>query len=187
MNFRQQAVTTPARPVGRDWRVLLVLVLGLLLSRELMAADRGEKPFNLEGPQVLLPPLVRATKKAGPDFYLFYFIVGEDRSSSPQKTRQVLFAYVGFAPSFPRDSPESVRETPGQINGKPTRTLTWKDSKGKLRREVLWKTGRSDFVRQVHFIYSGLTEADAKLADSIIATVRSSSSLPPSRKGKQHK
>lgn len=123
----------------------------------------------MEGPQVTLPKEVNVSKKEGPDFLLYYF-------TGPRK--QVLFAYVGFAPSFPDGIPKSVKPRKGEINSMEETTYSWKRNKTQFFRETLIKTGRHDFAEYVHFSYSRLNASEAKVSDAIIASTLRSAQKP---------
>ena len=103
-----------------------------ILWGSLIVGARGQagagKPYVMEVPQVMLPATVTGERKIGPDFLLYYFMQGD---------RQILFAYVGGFPQFPKGIPAPVKPTASTINGMPTTTYTWKDDKGRRCRETL--------------------------------------------------
>ena len=158
---------------------LLVALVFALVSATPATAQGGSvlTPFPMGEVQVLLPKAVTVSTRQGPDFTLYYFLTGK-----ADKERQVLFAYVGYAPSFPPDGvPRGIKEQPSKINGKPARMLKWKDKEGKAFCEILVNTGISlapgTVSLKVHFSYGGLTEAEAKAAEGIIATLRPSAPI----------
>lgn len=128
------------------------------------------KPFDMGGATVALPPGVKAEKRRGPDFDLFYFtMAGKDAKGKP---RQILFAYIGFAPSFPNAAPKGTPQMKEMANGYSARTCRWKTKNGRLCCEALVGTGRTDWAKYVHFVYTDLTAAEEKTAEEIIASVR---------------
>jgi hypothetical protein len=135
------------------------------------------KTFDMGGVIVTLPTGVKVEKRRGPDFDLFYFTTAEKDAKG--KPRQILFAYIGFAPGFPNAAPKGTPETKETINGYTTRSCRWKSKEGTTCRESLVSTGRNDWAKYVHFIYTDLTPAEAKTADEIIATVHTVPAKPP--------
>jgi hypothetical protein len=128
------------------------------------------KLFDMGGVTVTLPPGVKAEKRRGPDFDLFYFATGvKDAKGKP---RQILFAYIGFAPSFPNTAPKGTPQMKEMANGYSARTCRWKTKGGGVCCEALVSTGRTDWAKYVHFVYTDLTAAEAKAAEEIIASVR---------------
>jgi hypothetical protein len=81
------------------------IILGaVVLMASVMNALGGDAPsrnlFSRHGVQLGLPPDVRTEEKTGPDFFLYYFLEKEKS--------QILFAYFGFAPSFPNAAPSAI-------------------------------------------------------------------------------
>ena len=157
--------------ISKSLRVELIVLgltsmlgLGLLIAK--YRSEHAPKPFSIVGFQVMLPETVVASKEAKIDFDLIYFML------KAQQKRQILFAYVGNYPSFADRSPQGVKEQQSRIGGQPARTLEWKDKAGRLCRETLVKMAQDNFPVYAHFVYTGLTPAEARMSDSIIETVR---------------
>ncbi len=149
-----------------------LLLIGGLALRANAQNSATLTPFPMDAVQVSLPKGVSAEKRNGPDFFLYYFTT----SDAANKKRQILFAYLGYYPSFPKEIPKGIKEQRSKVNGRPARTFSWKDGDGKLCRESLIDSGVSPIpdakiTYKVHFAYAGLTPEEAKLADGIIATL----------------
>ena len=143
-----------------------------------MDGPEFREPKN--GPQVLVPKNITVTRQMKADFFLYYFTVpvteaemkADDASAD---NKQILFAYLGYHPSFAEEIPKGVKEKQSKINEMPARTFAWKNA-GRFYRETLVDTGRNlepgTITDKVHFSYRGLTSADAKIADTIIASLK---------------
>jgi hypothetical protein len=152
-----------------------IFVLSLTAAMTAAAPPVKSRTVILEGPRVTVPDAVTVKKQRGPDFYLFYFVSGPPNEKERQ--RQVLFAYVGWYPSFPsEDAPKKVKESSEHVGRAPSRSLRWQDSKGQHNRDILVRLppAHSTTPQYVHFAYRGLSDTDRKTADAIVA-----STLPP--------
>jgi hypothetical protein len=125
--------------------------------------------------QASVPKGLVVAKHVGPDFDVFYV--------STVKRQRILLAYVGYYPSFPRGLPAQVKVRSTKVNGYSAEDANWTDVEGGLCREVLVSTGRRDYARYMHFVYGGLTNTEAKLADGIMSTLRAGKSveMPPAQ------
>ena len=85
---------------------------------------------------------------------------------------QILFAYFGFAPSFPNAAPPNSAVATETVGGFSTKSIRWRDPDGRSCRESLVQVGKEGWLQFVHFIYTGLGDEAAKRADSIIASLR---------------
>ena len=141
---------------------------GMVCAMPPVRAEDGT-PYTMEGPQVLLPAGVTGQKNNGPDFVTYTF---------KQGGRQVLFAYVGFAPEFPQSAPKGVQPYKAPVNGLAATTCLWADKQGAACRETLVKTGRTDFAKVIHFAYNGLSPAEAQAANAVIASTRPAAPKP---------
>jgi hypothetical protein len=145
------------------------IVLGaVVFMGSAVVALGGDAPsrnlFSRHGVNLDLPPDVRAEEKTGPDFFLYYFLEKEKG--------QILFAYFGFAPSFPNAAPPNSAVVTETIGGFPTKSIKWRNPDGRFCRESLVQVSEKGWLQFVHFIYSGLSDEASKRADSIIASLR---------------
>lgn len=140
-----------------------MIALAFVLCGDVAARTQEFTAFDLEGVTLQLPKGVTTKKTDRADFVLYYFT---------RKDHQILFAYVGGHPSFPLNAPKDTREQKGKVNGMTTRTVLWRGPKGGSNRETLVATGREDFARYVHFVYSELTDAEVKEVDAMIASAK---------------
>ena len=139
----------------------------VMLMASAMDAQGGNAPsrnlFSRHGVQLDLPPDVTTEEKRGPDFFLYYFLEKEKS--------QILFAYFGFAPSFPNAAPPDLAVVTETVCGFSTKSIRWRDSNGRYCRESLVRVGEEGWLQFVHFIYTGLAAEAAKRADSIIGSL----------------
>ena len=144
-------------------------VLAVLLAALLVATSaHGEEThraitFNKHGVSLDLPTGVTATERSGPDFLLYYFT---------EKKHQVLFAYFGFAPSFPNAAPKNAEVVTETVGGFSAQSVRWLESDGGHSRESLVRVSNKGGLQFVHFIYTGLNANDSKRVDAIIASLR---------------
>ena len=144
------------------------IILGavVLMASVVVAPGGGTLSGNLfsrHGDQLGLPPDVRTEEKTGPDFFLYYFL--------EQEKSQILFAYFGFAPSFPNAAPPDSAVVTETVGGFPTKSIKWRDADGRFCRESLVQVSEKGWLQFVHFIYTGLAAEAAKRADSIIGSL----------------
>jgi hypothetical protein len=144
------------------------IILGaVMLMASVMDAQGGDAPsrnlFSRHGVNLDLPPDVRTEEKTGPDFFLYYFLEKEKS--------QILFAYFGFAPSFPNAAPPDLAVVTETVGGFPTKSIKWRDADGRFCRESLVQVSKEGWLQFVHFIYTGLAAEAAKRADSIIGSL----------------
>jgi hypothetical protein len=154
-------------------RYLLALTIATVCAAVPAAGQQAaaRKVYDMGGVTVAIPFTVRVEKRRGPDFDLFYFRTPEKDPRG--KPRHLLFTYVGFHPSFPQKRPKGTAEVREIVNGLAARTFRWKGKDGTDCRESLVHLGKNNRAHYVHFVYSDLTAAEARIAEEIIATVRS--------------
>jgi hypothetical protein len=149
----------------------IVLVAAAFVAGAIIAHG-GDAPFQGKfskfGVSLDLPVGVETVETKGPDFFLYYFVENRER--------QVLFAYLGTAPSFPNSAPRGLETITESIGGFSTKSIRWPDINGGYCRESLVDLGGVGWPRFIHFAYAGLSEEASKKSDAIIATLRYSAS-----------
>lgn len=179
--------------------VTALILCGILCPRTSRGQNVVVPPKPVSGPalhkmylsQVQIPSGIVATMQQGPDFSLHYFNAGRQKNA-----KQILFAYNGNHPSFPsEDTPKKLTEGRDTLNSFPARVFRWRGKDGKQNKEMLvalkvrYSPQMPLMLLYLHFAYSDLTDAQAAIAENIIASVRkaepempASSFKPPKKK-----
>lgn len=165
------SVNSPGR------RFLLVsgalLLSGVVCGGSFGAKETGKR-FDMDGIEVLVPKGVLPKERPGVDWRQFHFFQGK---------KQLLFAYVGDHPRFPGNAPGETPQEAIDLNGLMGKSIRWKNDQGGMCREVLVDRGQEVAVgRLIHLIYSGLSAAEAEIAEQMISTLRNA---PPPKRGKR--
>jgi hypothetical protein len=147
----------------------LLLAVGLLCSSTPVHAEENMEKATLYsgwGFTVEIPQQIQVSKENPVEDFDLYTFSGEHG-------KNILQAYAGNHPKFPKNHPANVQLEITRIGELMARTMAWSNAEGRRYRETLVELPQKmDVPGAIHFWYEDLSPSDSVLADKIISAIK---------------